>query len=25
VMKPKGILPWTDDYSNMLAILKWRG
>ena len=25
VMKPNGILPWTDDYSNMLAILKWRG
>jgi hypothetical protein len=25
VMKPNGILPWTDDYSNMLAILKWSG
>jgi SAM-dependent methyltransferase len=25
VKKPNGILPWTDDYSNMLAILKWRG
>jgi len=24
VEKPAGIHPWTDDYSNMLEILKWR-
>jgi hypothetical protein len=24
VTKPPSILPWTDDYSNMLAILRWR-
>jgi SAM-dependent methyltransferase len=24
VKKPSGVLPWTDDYSNMLAILRWR-
>jgi hypothetical protein len=24
VKKPEAIAPWTDDYSNMLAILKWR-
>lgn len=24
VKKPKSIAPWTDDYSNMLAILRWR-
>ncbi len=23
VMKPDGVAPWTDDYSNMLAILRW--
>jgi SAM-dependent methyltransferase len=22
--KPVGIVPWTDDYSNMLQILRWR-
>jgi hypothetical protein len=22
--KPSKIQPWTDDYSNMLAILRWR-
>jgi SAM-dependent methyltransferase len=24
VQKPQSIAPWTDDYSNMLAILRWR-
>jgi len=24
VEKPAGIQPWTDDYSNMLTIVKWR-
>ena len=24
VEKPSGIHPWTDDYSNMLEILRWR-
>jgi SAM-dependent methyltransferase len=24
VEKPDGIAPWTDDYSNMLKILRWR-
>ena len=24
VRKPEGIDPWTDDYSNMLEILRWR-
>jgi hypothetical protein len=24
VKKPQSIAPWTDDYSNMLAILRWR-
>ena len=23
VEKPAGILPWTDDYSNMLKIVRW--
>jgi spermidine synthase len=23
VMKPDGVEPWTDDYSNMLTILRW--
>lgn len=23
VQKPEGITPWTDDYSNMLEILRW--
>jgi SAM-dependent methyltransferase len=24
IEKPNGIQPWTDDYSNMLAIVRWR-
>ena len=24
VEKPKGIQPWTDDYSNMLTIVRWK-
>ena len=24
VKKPEGIEPWTDDYSNMLEIVRWR-
>jgi SAM-dependent methyltransferase len=24
IRKPEGIQPWTDDYSNMLTILRWR-
>jgi hypothetical protein len=24
VEKPKGIQPWTDDYSNMLSIVRWK-
>ena len=24
VEKPAGIQPWTDDYSNMMAIVRWR-
>jgi SAM-dependent methyltransferase len=24
VLKPEGIDPWTDDYSNMLEILRWK-
>ena len=24
VKKPPSVAPWTDDYSNMLAILRWR-
>ena len=24
VEKPAGIQPWTDDYSNMLAIVRWK-
>jgi hypothetical protein len=24
VEKPDGITPWTDDYSNMLQILRWQ-
>jgi SAM-dependent methyltransferase len=24
VQKPAAVAPWTDDYSNMLAILRWR-
>jgi SAM-dependent methyltransferase len=24
IEKPEGIQPWTDDYSNMLKIVKWR-
>jgi protein-L-isoaspartate O-methyltransferase len=24
VAKPAGVQPWTDDYSNMMAIVKWK-